>query len=214
MEKKGAFIVFEGGEGSGKSTQARLLAEYLSSQNYPVLWTREPGGDSGICQDIRGILLNSEYKGKMSFRAELLLFEADRAQHVYKVIKPAREDKKIVLCDRYDVATYAYQCGARNVCDVELFLTINDFATGGLKPDFIFWIDVPPEIGLKRNVDIKKSDRFEMEKIEFHQKVREGYKDYFEKIVPADLWKKLDGELPVEELQKQIIGILKEKQLI
>ena len=75
--KKGVFIVFEGGEGSGKSTQAKLLAEYLSANGRPVLWTREPGGDSGICQDIRGILLNSEYKGKMSFRAELLLFEAE-----------------------------------------------------------------------------------------------------------------------------------------
>ena len=212
--KKGVFIVFEGGEGSGKSTQAKLLAEYLSANGRPVLWTREPGGDSGICQDIRGILLNSEYKGKMSFRAELLLFEADRAQHVDRVIRPALEDGKIVICDRYEAATYAYQCAARKVCDVELFSEINNFATGKLKPDFIFWIDSLPEIGLKRNIDIKKSDRFEMEKIEFHQKVCEGYRDYFENLIPADLWKKLDGESPLEELHRQIVRILKEKQLI
>ncbi|MEK7590129.1 MAG: dTMP kinase [Patescibacteria group bacterium] len=214
MEKKSVFIVFEGGEGSGKSTQAKLLAEYLSSENHPVLWTREPGGDSGICQDVRGILLNSEYKGKMSFRAELLLFEADRAQHIDRVIKPALEEGKIIICDRYEAATYAYQCAARKVCDTELFLEINGFAAGKLKPNFVFWIDIPPEIGLKRNADIKKSDRFEMEKVEFHQKVREGYKDYFEKIAPPDLWKKLNGELSVKELQRQIANTLKEKQLI
>ncbi len=178
MQKRGLFVVFEGGEGSGKTTQAKLLIEALEKDGRQVFLTKEPGGDEGICRDIRTLLLNPAYSGKMSAWAELLLFEADRAQHVEKVILPALEEGKVVISDRYEAATYAYQCAGRGVCSSGQYVDLNDRVTGGLKPDFTFWIDVNPELGLKRNVDAKKRDRFEMEDISFHHKVRKGYQDY------------------------------------
>lgn len=212
--EKGKFIVFEGGEGSGKSTQAKLLADYLRSQGKAIVLTKEPGGDDLVCKEIREILLKKEHSGKFSYRAELLLFEANRGQHVDYVVRPAVKDGKIVLCDRHDASTYAYQCGARNVCSFGEFSSINNFATGGLKPDFYFYLDIDPVEGLKRKKDENVETRFEKETLEFHQRVRDGFLDYLENHVPGDNWQKFDGSLPKEELHRQIVAVLKSKQLI
>jgi dTMP kinase len=219
----GKFIVFEGGEGCGKTTQAKMLASALVALGLPVLLTKEPGGDEGVCADIKKILLNEKYARGFSREAEALLFEADRAQHVEQVIKPALASGKIVLCDRYEAATFAYQAHARAVFDdFGQFMCLNGFATRGLVPDFIFWIDIDPKIGLERNLSIGKRDRFEMENLAFHEKVREGYTAYFKEFVPYYENKlnrkiehqKLDGGLSITELHHQVLDTLKEKRLI
>ncbi len=209
----GKFWVFEGVEGCGKTTQAKLLAERLRDSGYNILLTKEPGGDSGICKKIREILLDPAYKDEMALRTEVLLFEADRAQHVDKIIRPALESGRIVICDRYEAATYAYQCGARQICAPDFYLAVNQFATGRLKPDFTFWIDLNPAVGLERNVAARKRDRFEMESVKFHRSVRKGYADYFEKLAPQGKWKKFDGILSVEELHKEIVSTTVAKNL-
>ncbi len=201
--KKGLFLVLEGGEGTGKTTQTKLLAEALMRMGHAVVPTKEPGGGDGICFDIRKVLLNPDYKGGMSPRAELLLFEADRAQHVDRVIRLALENDGIVICDRFEGATEAYQCGGREL-DVAEFRKINQFATRGLVPDFTFWIDIDPAVGLQRNKDAQKRDRFEMEDIAFHEKVRRGYEGYFSQLLRAT-WRKFDGMLGIQELHAQII---------
>lgn len=220
MEKRGVFLVFEGGEGSGKTTQAKLLAEALEKSGRNVLLTKEPGGDEGICRDIRKILLTPDYKVGMSERAELLLFEADRAQHVDKVILPALKSGDVVISDRYEAATYAYQCFGRGVMPGGNVL--NEFATGGLRPDCscglrpdcTFWIDVNPVLGLQRNKDAKKRDRFELEDISFHNKVREGYQIYFRLFATIGTWQKFDGSLSIEELHRQIMETISTRRLV
>ncbi len=222
MSKTGVFLVFEGGEGSGKTTQAKLLAEEIRKMGRNVLLTKEPGGDEGICRDIRKILLDPDYKVGMSERAELLLFEADRAQHVEKVILPALKSGDVVISDRYEAATYAYQCAARGVMGWGGYFHLNEFATGGLRcdcscglrPDCIFWIDIDPTAGLQRNKDAKKRDRFEMEDISFHQNVREGYQGYFQGFATRGTWQKFDGSLSVEELHRQIMEAISTRRLV
>lgn len=203
--KRGIFFVFEGGEGSGKSTQAKLLVDALQKAGIKILLTKEPGGDEGICRDIRKVLLNPDHKGAMSPRAEMFLFEADRAQHVDGTILPALEAGENVASDRYQASTDAYQCGARGL-DARKFREINRFATNELAPDFTFWIDIDPVVGLQRNKDAKKRDRFEMEDISFHKKVRSGYESYFNQL-PRDTWRRFDGHLSIPELHAQIIEV-------
>ncbi|MEK7133096.1 MAG: dTMP kinase [Patescibacteria group bacterium] len=205
---RGKFFVFEGGEGCGKTTQAKLFFEWLKKNGHDVLLTKEPGGDEGICRDIREILLNKNYLGRFSERTELLLFEADRAQHVDFTIIPALESGKIVISDRYEASTFAYQCGGRKINCGE-FSRLNEFATKGLKPDFIFWLDIDPIIGLRRNMDAKKRDRLEMEDVAFHCRVRQGFIDYFDSLVNFNTWEHLSGRLSVKELHKEVLEIIK-----
>lgn len=203
---RGLFLVFEGGEGSGKSTQAKLLAEWLSWEGYPVLITKEPGGDEDICRDIRQVLLNPVYLGKFSDRAEFLLFEAGRAQHVDMIIRPALCSGKIVISDRYQAGTFAYQVAARGACSESDFDYVNYLATMGLDPDFTFLIDIDPEIGLERSKAAGKRDRFELENIQFHRKVNEGFRKFCD---PADgNCRVLDGKKSIEELHDEVIKIL------
>lgn len=211
--KRGLFLVFEGGEGSGKTTQSKLLRDFLAREKHSVLLTREPGGDKGICRDIRKILLDENYAKTMDYFAEFLLFEAERAQHVGKIIKPALESGRTVISDRYNAATFAYQCVARKVCEIPEFRTMDDFATRKLRPDYIFWQDIDPIIGLKRNVAIGKRDRFEKEKLPFHQAVRRGYEEYFENVAPRNRWTKIDATLPVEAIHRKIIEVMEKRFL-
>lgn len=212
QDKEGFFIAFEGGEGSGKSTQAQLLYDKLISKGWPALLTKEPGGDDGVCKDIRTVLLNPKYKGNFDPMAELLLFLADRAQHVNQVIRPALLDEgKIVVCDRYEASTYAYQINGRGVVTSEDFRTLSLKVTSGhrggfspLRPNLTFWLDIDPKIGLQRNIDAKKRNRFEMEDISFHEKVRDGFVDYFNNAEKKN-WKKLDATKPIEELHKEVM---------
>jgi dTMP kinase len=172
------FITFEGIEGCGKSTQARLLAKRLAGQRMSVLTTREPGG-CPIADAIRQILLDPANTALVP-RAELLLYAAARAQHVSEIVGPALERGSIVICDRFTDATLAYQGYGRGL-DIDLIHTLNRVATGDVQPDLTLLLDMPPAEGLKRaiqrNVDaaLAHEDRFERETLEFHQKVRDGY---------------------------------------
>jgi dTMP kinase len=166
--KKGYFITFEGVEGSGKSTLIRWLCTELTEKGYNVITCREPGGDSAG-QAIRELLLDRRYN--LTDEAELLLMEAARSQNVSSIIKPAIDEGKLVLCDRYTDSTIAYQGNARGL-DFELIKKLNTFATGGLTPDLTIVLDLPVEAGLNRTAHV---DRISTESYDFHQKVREKY---------------------------------------
>lgn len=212
--KKGIFIAFEGGEGSGKTTQIRMLARVLEAEGRDVLATKEPGGDKpalpagkSICREIRTILLDAAHHGIMDARAEFFLFLADRAQHAANVILPAFEEGKIVLCDRFAASTFAYQFYARGVADFEFIKSNNDFASRGLVPDLTFFIDVDPEIGIKRKQKGELS-RIDGEDLEFHKKVQNGFYDFFKN----SKWPvaRIDGTLSISDINEEIIKRTKE----
>ena len=172
-------ITFEGIEGSGKSTQIKLVAEYFVEKNVPIIVTQEPSG-TDIGRKIGSILFNSEHY-YMCAETEMFLFCAARAQHVREKIMPALEQNKVVLCDRFSDATYAYQ-GAGRGLDHEFIKLINDYSALNLKPGLTLLFDLPVEIGLQRATDrnnrLKEPssiDRFERENIDFHRRIREGY---------------------------------------
>ena len=169
---RGKFISLEGIEGTGKSTQARLIHARLEKNGIKSLLTAEPGG-TAIGLEIREILLHPDHS-EMDPLAELLLYLASRRQHVAEVIGPALAAGITVVTDRFSDSTLAYQGYARGL-DREMIKSLNHTATGGLCPDFTIVLDVDPETGLRRNQDAGKSDRLELESIEFHRKVREGF---------------------------------------
>ncbi|MDD2228437.1 MAG: dTMP kinase [Candidatus Cloacimonetes bacterium] len=167
----GIFVTFEGIEGSGKSTQVRMLVAALQQLNLPYLTTREPGGTI-ISEAIRSILLNPQFK-EMKPETELLLYCASRVQHTGELILPALQAGKIVICDRYFDSTYAYQGAAREL-DENLIDTLTTFATYGRIPDITFLIDLPVAVGLGRIQD-RQLDRLEQENAAFHERVREQF---------------------------------------
>jgi dTMP kinase len=170
--RNGIFITFEGCEGCGKTTQARLLFKYLKKKGCDVVQTREPGG-TRVSKTIRNFLLHS--KSNITPLAELLIFEADRAQHVEEMIQPALEQGKIVICDRFYDATVAYQGYARNL-DLGTIGKLNSIASRGLKPDITLLLDYNVKRGLKKAKNVSHTfDRLENERFAFHNKVREGY---------------------------------------
>ena len=190
------FIVFEGGDGSGKSTQARNLSRRLRRRSIPVQLTREPGGTpSG--ESIRRLL-----KGQRSFRpmSELLLFEAARAQLVESVIRPGLDGGTTVICDRYTASTVAYQGHGRGL-DLALIQQLNEMATGGLAPDLTVLLDLSPLVGLSRR-GAAGSDPFESAPQEFQSKVREGY--LAQAAEAPERWLVLDGSRPQSALSREI----------
>ncbi|MBN2300254.1 MAG: dTMP kinase [Acholeplasmataceae bacterium] len=197
------FITFEGGEGTGKTTLMKDIAEILS-QEYEVVTSREPGG-SMITEAIRDIILNPKYKGVTPY-TEALLLAASRAQHLDEIILPALKANKIVLCDRYLDSSLAYQAYARDL-GFDFVLSINQYATYHM-PALTFYIDLDPLVGMARISNRAKYDRLDQETVLFHQKVREGYlkisKMYPDRIVT------IDGTLSIEEIKKQIIAKIKE----
>lgn len=199
MSRRGFFITLEGPEGSGKSTQVRLLADTLRNRGYDVLLTAEPGGDA-VAQEIRAIVLHS--KAKIVPEAELLLYLAARAQHVRHIINPAIDEGKIVISDRYADSSFAYQGYGRGI-DIESLRCLNDFATGGLKPDLTILLDVPVELGLKRQQD---RNRFEAESVEFHQRVRNGFLKLAKQ--EPDRWVTIDASKEIEEVESLVIKVL------
>ncbi|MDD4956439.1 MAG: dTMP kinase [Candidatus Omnitrophica bacterium] len=170
--KKGVFITFEGPEGSGKSTHSCRLAEELVSDGYDVVHTAEPGS-TGLGGKIREILLMKD-EVALSPESELFLFEADRAQHVIEVIGPAIKAGRIVLCDRFNTATMAYQ-GYGLGMSRDLISTIDLAATGGMIPDLTVILDIEVATGLRRASNTRSADRVEKRSLEFHEKVRTGY---------------------------------------
>ncbi len=195
---RGLFISFEGTDGSGKTTQYRLFAEYLLSLGYEVVTTREPGG-TPISEKIRGIILDPE-NTEMDDMTEALLFAAGRAQHVAQLIRPSVEAGKIVLCDRFMDSSIAYQGYARGLGDCVRI--INEYAVAGMQPDLTFLLDLPPQAGRARNVKAGKADRLEKQAMEFHSKVYEGYKKLAE-IYP-DRFIVIDAAGSIEEVQARI----------
>lgn len=204
----GIFVTFEGIEGCGKSTQIALLADALERSGIPFSVTREPGG-SKIGAHIRSILLNT-VNHDITARTELLLYEADRAQHVEQMIVPSLEKGEVVLCDRFSDATLAYQGFGRGL-DTKIIEELNVVATGGLKPDITFFIDCPVEVGLERAIKRSASEntsemRFEMEKISFHKRVREGYIHIMRS--DPDRVIQINGDRDMNEVHRDIFRIL------
>ncbi len=206
MKRQTLFITFEGIEGCGKTTQAKLLVEKLHSAGVPVLLTREPGG-TRIGDQIRKILLHSE-NTDMAPMAELLLYEASRAQHVRQVILPNLEHGIHVICDRYGDASVAYQGVGRDLT-AQLVKEANRLATGGLQPDVTFLIDIGPEQGLSRararnlafDFEVEEG-RFEEEDIIFHRKVRQGYLALAQET--PERFRLIDGNGSIEDVGRQI----------
>jgi dTMP kinase len=189
------FITFEGGEGCGKSTQARALCRKLRRYNIPVVLTHEPGGT------VLGNKINRELKRKrdepISPEAELLLFTASRAQLIAQVIRPALQGGKTVICDRFGHSTLAYQGYGREI-GLSIAEMVNNLATRGLKPALIILLDLPPEQGLARKQTLE--DHFELEKLSFHRRVREGYL----KMAAAepDRWLVINASLPERKISE------------
>lgn len=202
----GTFITFEGIEGSGKTTQINLLKEYLVKKNYRVEITREPGGTS-IGEQIRRILLDNNNKN-ISGETELLLSLADRVQHLQGVILPALKEDKIVLCDRFSDSTLAYQGYGRKI-DLGLIENLHQIVLGEIKPDLTILLDIDISEGLKRaetrnlqREESEREERFEKEKLEFHQRVRNGYLELAKKN--RERIKIIDGKRDREDIQKQV----------
>jgi dTMP kinase len=197
---RGCFITFEGVEGCGKSTQIALLRDHLQSKGYSVLVTREPGG-TPIAEAIRDVLLDPANKA-MGATAELLLYEAARAQHVYEKIAPALAAGQIVLCDRFADSTTAYQGAGRGIAP-ELLHDLHHMATAGVWPDRTLLIDLPVEIGLDRARDRGRKDRIEQESLDFHQRVREGFLALAQ--ADPDRITVIPGDQPVEVVHQAIL---------
>ncbi len=192
------FIVFEGGEGCGKSTQARALQRHFARSGQPSILTREPGGTS-LGERLRR---NLKQPGPtpVSPLAELFLIEAARAQLVAEVISPALEAGKTVVCDRYTFSTLAYQGHGRGL-DLDTLRAVNGVATGGLSPDLVVLLDIPVQAGLGRKKGSEK-DRFESESRAFHARVRRAYLA----MARADpgRWLVVDGRLPRRTIQEVV----------
>lgn len=205
----GFFITFEGPEGSGKTTQIRLLAEQLTQDGHQVLLTREPGGTT-IGNAIRAILLNQTHV-EMAPRAEALLFNAARAQLVDEVVRPALAAGKIVLSDRYTDSTLAYQGYGRNQ-DLRDLRTLSEFATAHLTPNLTLFLDIDPVEGLrrKRACDGAEWNRMEAQTVAFHQAVRQGYLQ-LARQEPAR-WRIVNATQDVAtiqgEIQRQVANLL------
>lgn len=200
---KGVFISFEGIEGTGKSTQARLLSEYLKGKGLDVVLTQEPGGTL-IGLRIRELLLSVEHQG-MSPLTELLLYNASRAQHIKEVIIPAIDRGSIVITDRFTDSTIAYQGYGRGI-DLILIDSIDMIATERLRPDITILLDLDVKAGLKRNRGINKTDRLELEDVEFHQRVRNGYHDLAAK--EPERIKLINASGDIKEIHSRIISII------
>ncbi|HTZ17804.1 MAG TPA: dTMP kinase [Dissulfurispiraceae bacterium] len=204
--KSGFFISLEGIEGTGKSTQAAMLAERLSDAGFDVLLTREPGG-TVIGNRIRDILLLPDH-GEMSFVTELLLYNAARSQLLAEKILPALKEGKIVITDRFSDSTFAYQGYGRGI-DSALIYALDKIATGGMKPDLTLLFDLDIETGLKRNRKVNKIDRLELEDIAFHRKVLYGFRELAKK--EPDRIKIIDASVPVDEVGEVAWRIVSEE---
>lgn len=208
----GKLVVFEGGEGCGKTTQLKCLEDWFGQKtDFPfsaLKTTREPGG-SPICQKIRQVLLMPDRDEEMQNHTELLLYAADRAQHVEGWLWPWLKAGTLVLCDRYTASTVAYQGYGRGL-DRELIKTLNTIATGGLEPDLTLWLDLDPEIGLARAQARGTRDRIEQADLTFHQNVRSGFlalHDAQKKTNP-DRFIRIDANQSVKQVTQDLIQIV------
>lgn len=222
------FITFEGGDGSGKTTQLKALEGYLTTRGNPCISTREPGGTS-LGRLIRRVLLEVGQQ-PITSPTELFLYLADRAQHIHEVVIPAIEQGKLVLCDRHTDSTLAYQGYGRGI-DLGLLSKLNEIASQGIKPDLTFLFDCPVEIGLSRTTQRRDAlvagrsalrqpqaapsrsaeDRFEMEKVEFHERVRAGFLELAR--AEPNRFRVIDATRSADEVAQEIKSII-DRELI
>lgn len=196
------FISFEGIEGSGKSTQTRLLADHLKAGGYNVLRTHEPGG-TNLGLKIRELLLDPN--GQIDPLTELLLYYADRAQHIREVIRPALLEGTVIITDRFADSTVAYQGYARGL-DMSIIAELNRIVVQDTSPFLTILLDLDVEEGLRRNRRAEKEDRFELEAVEFHRRVREGFFRIAEK--EPDRFRIVDASRSQEEISREVIEIV------
>ena len=199
------FISIEGPDGAGKSTQINNIKAFLEERGMEYILTREPGGTM-ISEKIRNIILDKENQG-MNYVTEALLYAASRAQHVSQVIKPALEEGKVVICDRFIDSSFAYQGYARGLGDT--VWDINKAGVDGCMPDITFVFKLDPKVGLSRVKGRGEEDRLELEKMEFHKRVYEGYlnleRKYPERIVG------IDASKSIEEIKEDIYQALTDR---
>ena len=204
VNMKNRFITIEGCEGSGKTSIIKLICEEFEKKGIPYLSTREPGG-SKISEQIRNVILNVD-NTKMDYMTEALLYAASRRQHLEEIVKPALNNDKVVICDRYLDSSLAYQGYARGL-GIEEVYNINMYATSGFLPDLTIYIDIPVEVGLERIKDNNRDvNRLDLEKVAFHNKVREGYLE-IAKMYPERI-KVVDGNATLEEVFKRVKKVL------
>ncbi len=199
------FISFEGTEGVGKTTLIQKIYQHYIDQGEQVILTREPGG-TALAEQIRHLLLTPNQDEKMCPDTELLLMYAARAQHLDQVILPALDAGKLVLCDRFTDASYAYQCAGRGLSKAKLNLLNQNFVVR--MPDVTFWLDAPIELGMSRARARGELDRFEQEKISFFAKVRAGYQELHQQF--PERIKKLDATQQPEQVFAEALDCLKE----
>lgn len=200
MQHKGLFVTFEGPDGSGKTTISQAVFEQLSALGYNCIYTREPGGIR-ISEDIRNIILDVE-NVNMDIRTEALLYAASRRQHLVEKIIPALADNKIVICDRFVDSSLAYQGYARDI-GIDEVLDINLFAIDNHFPDMTIFLDISAQEGLKRIDNRSFKDRLDLESIDFHNKVYEGYQIILHKF--KERMHVIDAGLSIEEIVKASI---------
>lgn len=213
MKEKGKFIAIEGGEGSGKTSVINFLKEVFDNSDN-VVFTREPGGTT-ISEKIRNLLMDKGNKDILPI-TELFLFCGARAQHVEELIIPSLNDGKSVISDRFDASTVAYQLFGRQKMELlKDFLALNSVAKKQIEPDAVVWLDVSPEIGLLRKEKSHegKTTRFDEEKIEFHRRVREGFKSCFKKSnidsPISSIWYRIDTDnISLDDVKKEAMSII------
>jgi dTMP kinase len=203
--KQGLFITVEGPEGAGKSTILQKMADELKEKGHQVVLTREPGGIS-IAEDIRRVILDRN-NTEMDEKTEALLYAAARRQHLAEKVVPALENGSIVLCDRFLDSSLAYQGHARGIGMEEVY-SINKFAIGNTMPDMTLYFDVSPEVGLERinKHQGREVNRLDLENIEFHERVREGYFMLLEQF--PERIRKIDAGSPFEKVYQSAIELV------
>ena len=206
---RGKFITFEGCDGSGKSTQLKMLSKYLTENNIPHVFTREPGGGK-ISEQIREILLNGK-NSEMTDECEALLYAASRVQHLQDVVEPALKEGKLVICDRYVDSSLAYQAYGRNL-GVDFITKINAYALENYLPNVTVFIDLSPEAAFLRKKGADENDRLEQAGMAFHNRVYEGYlavaSDNKSRVA------RVDGAGTPEEIFEEVIRVLKQRKCI
>jgi dTMP kinase len=193
--KRGLFITTEGTDGSGKTTQIKLMESYLKGKGFDVVVTREPGGTC-IGEKIRSIILDPE-NSDMAYMTEMMLYASARAQLVGELIKPSLAYGKVVICDRFIDSSYVYQGFGRKI-DIELIERVNSIALDGIMPNITLFFDIDPKVALERRIQSTGADRIEQEKMDFHEKVYNGYK----KLVSMypDRIKAIESNRSIEEI--------------
>ena len=206
--KKGLFIVFEGGEGTGKTTAIESIYDWILEKGLKCIKTREPGGIK-ISEEIRQVILNKD-NVKMDGRTETLLYAAARRQHLVEKVIPALDEGYVVLCDRFIDSSLAYQGFARGL-GIDEVMSINKFAIGEYMPDLSILFDLEPKIGLERicKSEEREINRLDLEKIDFHEKVRQGYNIIYKENMNRII--KIDAEQSKECILKEIKRILENR---